>query len=219
MISRQEDELCGEKFNLDQYLKAQEKTRQLVREFSMLIHPGMDEAEGKKLLEKFMDDSDLEKRWHPTKFRMGPNTTCNFRDNSIPYTLSQNDIFFVDIGPVYFDHEGDYGETFVVGNDPALKKLGNAAKDIFYTTQTEWKKNKLSGHDLYLFAQDEALKLGFRLNSNMYGHRLGDFPHAVFSKKKLGSLNFTPAAHMWVLEIHLIDDKTNRGAFFEDILI
>ena len=32
--------------------------------------------------------------------------------------LGDNDIFFVDIGPIYGDTEGDAGDTFVVGDDP-----------------------------------------------------------------------------------------------------
>jgi methionine aminopeptidase len=212
------NEAVGLKFNLDDYSKAQEKTRVLTREFAKLIKPGMPESIGKNLLEKFLDDSGLEKRWHPTKFRMGVNTVCNFRDNSEEYILKENDIFFVDIGPVYYDHEGDYGETFTVGSDPQLDKLRDATQIIFQKTQAEWRKKNLTGNALYEFADYEASKLGLRLNSNMYGHRLGDFPHAVFSKRKLGSLEFTPAANLWVLEVHLIDDQIKRGAFFEDIL-
>lgn len=212
-------ENLGEQFNLDHYLRAQEKTRQVVLEFSKKLKPGMTEKEGKKLLEQTLDDSGMEKRWHPTKMRMGSNTTKNFRDDSLEYTLKENDIFFVDIGPVYYNHEGDFGETFTVGNDPQLKTLALASKEIFYTTQQVWKEQKLTGKELYTFASQEAEKKGLRLNSNMYGHRLGDFPHAVHSKAKLGSLNFTPGPNLWILEIHLIDDKSGLGSFFEDLLL
>lgn len=211
-------ELCGDKFNLSDYLKTQVKTKQLVLDFSTTLKPGMLESDVLIHLENFLDESGLQKRWHPTKFRAGINTTCSFRDLSTPYTLAENDIFFLDIGPVYFDHEGDYGETFVFGSEPKLEKLRDASKNIFYKTQEEWRKQKLTGAELYEFADQEAKKLDLRLNSNMYGHRLGDFPHALFSKEKLGNLEFSPVSNLWVLEIHLIDDQIQRGAFFEDIL-
>lgn len=212
-------ESCGEHFNLEDYLRAQEKTRQVVFEFSKTLKAGMSEKEARANLEKAMDDSGLEKRWHPTKFRMGPNTTKNFRDDSLEYTLTGDDIFFADIGPVYYNHEGDYGETFVIGENPKLKHLAESAKAIFHTTQKAWKEEKLTGEKLYLFASEEAKKRGLILNSNMYGHRLGDFPHAVHSREKLGSIDFTPAPTLWVLEIHVIDEEIGRGAFFEDILL
>lgn len=212
-------ENTGEQFSLEDYLRAQEKTRQVVTSFAQKINPGMTEKDGRTLLEKMMDDSGLEKRWHPTKFRMGPNTTKNFRDNSEDYTLQADDIFFVDIGPVYYNHEGDFGETFTVGGDQRLKHLAQSAKAIFYTTQKVWREQKLTGQELYAFADNEAKKINLRLNSNMYGHRLGDFPHAVHSKEKLGNIDFSPAPTLWVLEIHLIDEELARGAFFEDILL
>ncbi|MBC7714705.1 MAG: M24 family metallopeptidase [Rhizobacter sp.] len=211
-------EFTGEQFNLEDYLRAQEKTRQLVLEFSKKLHPGMTEAEAKVLLEKSLDDSGLEKKWHPTKMRMGPNTKCSFRDTSVEYTLTDNDIFFVDIGPVYYNHEGDYGESFVVGNNPRLKHLADASKKIFYATQDVWREKNLTGKELYEFATNEAEKLNLRLNTNMYGHRVGDFPHAVHTQAKLGGLPFKPSPNLWILEIHVIDDELNRGAFFEDVL-
>ena len=53
---------------------------------------------------------------------------------------------------------------------------------------------------------------------SMNGHRLGDFPHALHYKGKLSDFSEAPFPNLWVLEIHLIDEKINRGAFFEDIL-
>lgn len=218
-MSPRPHESCGDHFNLEDYKRAQEKTKSVVADFAKTIKAGMNEKEARALLEKAMDDSGLEKRWHPTKFRMGPNTTKSFRDESEPYTILEDDIFFCDIGPVYYNHEGDYGETFTIGNNPRHKHLALACKTVFYNTQKVWKEKKLTGNDLYQFAEAEALKLNLRLNTNMYGHRLGDFPHAVHSREKLGNLDFPPTPNLWVLEIHLIDDELGLGAFFEDVLL
>lgn len=212
-------ENCGTEFNLELYLKARAKTIQVVQLTASKIHPGMTEAQAKIILSHEFDLAGIEKFWHPTKFRINSNTTKNFRDVSDELALEENDLFFVDIGPVLLNHEADYGETFVLGNDEKLKKLQAATKKIFYATQAAWKTQKLTGEKLYEFAENEAHKINLKLNSHMYGHRLGDFPHAIYYKGKLGTLNFTPASHLWVLEIHLIDESINRGAFFEDILI
>ena len=52
----------------------------------------------------------------------------------------------------------------------------------------------------------------------MGGHHLGNFPHALFSKKKLIHFDEIPSENLWVLEVHLISEKLQRAAFFEDIL-
>ncbi len=212
-------ENLGEEFNLEAYMLAQKKTKQVVLDFSKLLKPGMNDVETKELLEQTLSESGLQKKWHPSKMRIGPNTTKNFRENCIPHTLAENDIFFVDIGPVYGNHEGDYGETFTIGSDPRLRKLAEAPQKIFISTQKVWKEKQLTGIELYKFAEQEARKLNLVLNSNMYGHRMGDFPHAVHSKATLGSVNFTPAPKLWILEIHLIDEELGLGSFFEDLLI
>ena len=212
-------ENCGLSFDLELYLKARAKTIQTVQAVAKNIRPGMNEAKALIILNQELERAGVEKFWHPTKFSINSNTTKSFRDISDEVVLEENDLFFIDIGPVFFNHEGDYGETFTVGDNPRFTKLEKATKEIFYATQTEWKKNNLKGTELYEFATIEALKLNLKLNSNMYGHRLGDFPHALHYKGKLGTLDFSPAPHFWVLEIHLLDEGINRGAFFEDILI
>lgn len=211
-------EHCGHQFDLQLYLKARSKTIHAVQETAKLIRPGMTEAQSIILLNHELDLASVEKFWHPTKFRINSNTTKSFRDISDDVILEESDIFFIDIGPVFYNHEGDYGESFVVGNNPQLMALRDATKKIFYATQAAWKNKKLTGQELYNFAADEAQKLNLTLNTNMYGHRLGDFPHALHFKGKLGTLDFTPAPLLWVLEIHLLDKEINRGAFFEDIL-
>lgn len=212
-------ENCGSHFDLELYLKARTKTIQAVRATAQKIQPGMNETDAVAILNLELDLIATEKFWHPTKFRINSNTIKSFRELSEEVILLKNDIFFIDIGPVFFEHEGDYGETFVVGNDPQLMNLQSAPQKIFNATQAEWKSKKLTGVELYSFAEAEAKKHNLKLNSNMYGHRLGDFPHALHHKGKLGSFEHSPKPHLWVLEIHVIDESINRGAFFEDILI
>ena len=212
-------ESTGTNFDIDRYLEARALTIKAVQTTAHFLKAGMTESQAIEVLNQNLNSLGFEKFWHPTKLRMNANTTKNFRDPSDELKLTEDDLFFIDIGPVFLNHEGDYGETFVLGNNPLLINLRDATKKIFAATQDQWRDNNLTGVELYQFAETEAKKYNLRLNSNMYGHRLGDFPHAVHYKGKLGSLDFSPKGYLWVLEIHLIDDSINRGAFFEDILI
>lgn len=212
-------ENCGAKFNIEIYLDSRIKTINAVKKTASEIIAGMSEVQAESILSKNLKNIGVEKFWHPTKIRFNKNTTKNFRDISSVVTLEKNDLFFIDIGPVINQHEADYGETFVIGADSKLLKLQSATQEIFQATQRAWKNNHLSGVELYKYAELEARKLNLSLNLNMFGHRLGDFPHALYYKGKLGSIDLTPLPNLWVLEIHLIDESINRGAFFEDILI
>ena len=78
---------------------------------------------------------------------------------------------------------------------------------------------KLSGIELFNFASLLAKDYGYELNPMMAGHRLGDFPHKLFSSQKLFELGVSPNKNLWVLEIHIIDKANQVGAFFEDILL
>jgi methionine aminopeptidase len=47
-------------------------------------------------------------------------------------TLAENDIFFIDIGPVLLGHEADVGASFAVGNDPDMHACAAAARDLWH---------------------------------------------------------------------------------------
>jgi len=81
-----------------------------------------------------------------------------------------------------------------------------------------WREKKLSGIELYRKAQILADRKGYSLNTQMDGHRIGDFPHALYCQEGLAEVNLVPSPDLWVLEIHILDIKRARGAFFEDVL-
>lgn len=218
-LSTHDREKCGSKFDLELFLLAQSKTKKLIQDFSIHIKPGMSEKLAFQMLEDVLNKSGLEKRWHPTKLRFGKNTTKSFRDLSEDILLAENDVYFFDIGPVYGEHEGDFGETFFIGDNLENQKLALASKEIFEATRELWKYNKLTGERLYLKAEEIAGKMGYELNTKMYGHRLGDFPHALYCKESLGKVDIHPSPFLWILEIHIIDHKRQLGSFYEDLLI
>lgn len=105
------------------------------------------------------------------------------------------------------------------GNGNDFASLSKASANIWRETAKKWKTTGLSGLELFKYADDLAKTIGCNLNPLMAGHRLGDFPHALFSNERLFSLDFVPSENLWVLEIHVTSPSLQRGAFFEDILI
>jgi CDP-4-dehydro-6-deoxyglucose reductase len=72
---------------------------------------------------------------------------------------------------------------------------------------------------LYDFAEAAAARGGWLLERNLAGHRVSDFPHALFGPAKLAEMDIVPADAVWVLEIQLRHPTEAVGAFYEDILI
>ncbi len=218
MVDKTQIEKTGSGFNIDKYLKARELTKQVVKSVSKNVWEGMTEKEGSDLIDQELKKLSSEKKWHPNKFRIGVNTLKDFKERSEDgVTLKKNDLFFIDIGPVFEGHEGDYGETFVFGESVKFQECIEASKKLFQET-SEQVKEGATGARLYEFALKRCEELGYQLNLKMDGHRLGDFPHAIHFKGSLSEVNFTPSSHLWVLEILIRHKKENFGAFFEDIV-
>ena len=83
----------------------------------------MSEDEAKRLAQQTLSAMEMRRGWHHIIVRCGVNTTKDFMERSEPgVVLGENDIFFVDIGPVHGFIEGDAGDTFVFGHDPMHHK-------------------------------------------------------------------------------------------------
>jgi methionine aminopeptidase len=208
----------GENFNLHKLLRARDVARDMTYELASLIRPGMVEKDAHELYKALSKKQGIEKQWHPPKLRFGPNTVKNFSEPSEEYVLQEEDIFFIDIGPIVDGHEADYGETFTIGSQFEHKHVAQASKKIFDEVVEHWKKTKLTGMPLYEFAQKRARLTGHTLSMNSDGHRIGDFPHHVFFKGGLAECEESVVPNAWILEIHLLGPQNKYGAFFEDIL-
>lgn len=208
------------KFNLETYMEARKVAKRIALLFAAQVDVGINEEQGLKILDELFLAQGVEKKWHPHKFRIGSDTTKVFRDKSDQsLTLKENDIYFVDIGPVVNGHEADFAQTFTVGQNPEYSQIQRHSKVIFDECQAYWQSEKPTGEELYAFADSRAKNYGYVLKNQEGGHRLGDFPHALYYKGRLSNFDKIPLENVWVLEIHLNNTKETFGAFYEDILV
>lgn len=213
-------EAVGELYDIESMKHAQQMTWQAIQKMSVLIKPGMRESEARELGKKNLAELDTQRIWHPMLIRFGANTLKNFKQPSDgDPVLGENDIFFIDMGAVWQGHEGDAGETFTTGDDPEMSACAAAAKILFTRVENQWKTHRVAGQALYAYAQEQATAMGWNLNLDIKGHRVSDFPHAIYRGGNLGDFETTPGAGLWILEIQIAHPSKPYGAFFEDLLV
>jgi Xaa-Pro aminopeptidase len=208
----------GESFSRALYFEARRLCKLATGDLVAKIEAGMSAKDiNHQLLQIFLSYG-FQKFWHAPKVRLGPDTVKNFElPNDETLVCVQGDLLSLDVGPIYQGHEADYGDTFVVGGTKT-NLLIDACHAVFKETENHWHANHVSGVELFQFAELCAKRHGFALNADMSGHRLGDYPHKLYSQTPLFEFSDLPVQDLWVLEIHLIDSVNSRGAFFEDIL-
>jgi Xaa-Pro aminopeptidase len=213
-------EAVGEKFSLPLMVKARDRTFEAVRKIAAAIHPGMTEGRSHEVAQEILDGMGMDRLWHRTVIRFGPDTLKTFHADYTPdYVLQPNDIFYVDLGVVWDGHEGDAGDTFVVGDDPEMAACAQAARDLWDEVAARWRDEGVSGTALYRFAVARAEAMGWKLNWEVKGHRVSDFPHAIYKAGALGDLDAMPRTGLWILEIQLAHPTRPIGAFYEDLLV
>lgn len=203
----------------EQLAIARSKTWEAVEKIAAKMQPGMTESEARRIGQQTLAEMGSKKFWHKCHIRFGASTVRSFDDEYTDEILKENDIFYIDIGPIWNGIEGDAGATFVRGDNPKLLKCKHDVELIFKNTADAWRSKHLKGPELYRFAEQEAQRLGWILApSYVRGHRLGEFPHSFYTKSTIESNDFTPAPARWVLEIQICDAEQQIGAFYEDIL-
>lgn len=213
-------EAVGGHFDRAMFLHVRERTRKVINDIAARIHPGMIEEDAIAMAKDQLRAAEMLRGWHGLHVRFGTNTLKNFGQPSEPgVVLRDNDIFFIDIGPVWQKWEGDGGDTFVVGSDPEMLGAQRDVRDLFGRVRAKWLAEGLSGLELYDFAAAEAQTMGWELNLDMSGHRLADFPHAVLHKGSLAEASFVPSPGLWVLEIQIRHPDRPFSAFYEDLLL
>ena len=219
-MSRELAERLGERHDHATLLEVRRRAISAVRDLARQVEPGMAEEEGLELARRALRAVGFEADWVAPDLRFGANTLKKSGELSDPgVVLRHDDIWLVDVGPLWRDHEGDYAETFAVGDDPERHRLVRDVREIFDRTSCHWREARATGAALYGFAAAEAATRGWQLDLEMAGHRLGAYPHAVLHDGTLASAGFWPSPGLWMLEIQLRHPDRPYSAFFEDLLL
>ena len=221
VLERSPLEKVGDAYSPDQMLKVRSLTRQAINEIAARVKPGMVEEDAVDMAHDILAEHGMVRGWHDVYVRFGTNTTKTFGQASDPgIVLGPDDIFLIDICPVFEAWEGDGGDTFVTGANPEMARAAADARQLFHVVRKKWATDSATGRALYDFAVEQARALGWELNMDLSGHRISEFPHEAHYNGPLADIDFTPTAGpLWVLEIHIRHPHEKYGAFYEDMLL
>ncbi|HTF05752.1 MAG TPA: M24 family metallopeptidase [Bacteroidia bacterium] len=215
-------------------LEAEKIAMQLFKTVEMrnLIVAGKSENELNEDIFKLADELfGIKKYWHKRIVRSGINTLVPYDDNPPDLILQEDDILFLDFGPIIEDWEGDFGRTYVIGNDPDKYKLKNDIELAWHEAKNWFDgQTKLTGAEFHQYIVELAVKYGYAYGGQLAGHLIGHFPHERLEPKNYGLYvhpenpndMFLPDANgnkrHWILEIHFVDREKKIGGFFEQLL-
>ena len=171
------------------------------------------------------------RHWHKRIVRAGRNTLAPYDENPPDLTVLEDDIVFLDLGPVFEEWEADFGRTYVVGNDPRKHKLCQDIKEAFAKGKLYFQERRdITCAELYAYAQHLASEAGWEYGGAIAGHLIGVFPHEKIANDKI-TLYVHPKNHNrmrtldsngqrrhWILEIHFVDRALGIGGFYEELL-
>lgn len=210
----------GGAFWVDAFLATRNRTRWAVHAIASQLQVGMSEVEARALARRTIASLGMRGGWHRAIVRMGANTTKDFAERSEPDTvLGPDDLFFVDIGPLYRGYEGDAGDTFVVGNDSDHHRVKREVRVIWDKVRLHWFEHRATGTELYAFAAEAARELSWVLSFDLTGHRLSEYPHSIHYDGSIAEVPVELGSGCWVLEIVIAHPDLPFGAFYEDLLL
>src|ERR1700691_5946153 len=100
--------------------------------------------------------------WHKRIVRAGRNTLAPYDENPPDLMVGQDDILFIDLGPVFEDWEADFGRTFVIGSDPIKLKLRDDIGAAFAEGKRYFKQTPdITANQLFQYAVSLAHKFGW----------------------------------------------------------
>lgn len=221
-------------FTKTKLIEAENIAQQLfnVIEQRQSIKAGKSEIELNEDIFKLADELfGIKKYWHKRIVRSGVNTLVPYDENPPDLILQDDDILFLDFGPIIEDWEGDFGRTYVIGKDPYKHKLKKDIEDAWHEAK-DWfnMQSKLTGAEYHKYIVELAGKYGYEYGGQLAGHLIGHFPHERLEPKNYGLYvhpenpndMFLPDANgnkrHWILEIHFVDRERKIGGFFEQLL-
>lgn len=202
-------------------------------EQSNIIAPGRTEHDVEREIYKLAKaEFGLVRYWHGRIVRCGSNTIEPARRDAPNLTIAEDDIVFIDLGPVFEKWEADVGRTYVVGSDPQKVALVQDLPKIFELVRRRYLEHpEISGSELYHYAVACAEKAGWGFGGKIAGHIVGEFPHPHVPDNRtnhhIHPKNVTSMSapdeqgryRYWICEIHLVSPDNKFGGFYERLLI
>lgn len=213
---------------------AQQKAEQLFHQVEArgFIRSGITESQlNQEIYDLAQAMFGISKYWHKRIIRAGANTLVPYAENPPDHIIQEDDILFLDLGPVFEEYEADFGRTFVIGSDPAKLKMRDDVAKAFADGKEYFKNQpEITASQLYAYAVLLAEKYGWEFGGPIAGHLIGQFPHERIAEDKV-TLYVHPKSNLrmrskdeqghlrhWILEIHFIDRERQIGGFFEELL-
>ena len=169
--------------------------------------------------------------WHKRIVRAGKNTLLPYADNPPDHTIGEDDILFLDLGPVFEQWEADFGRTFVLGSDPLKLKMREDIKSAFVDGKQYFKDHSnITSREFFHYVESLAAKYNWEFGGPIAGHLIGQFPHERIADDKvtlyvhpksnlaMHSLDAEGRRRHWILEIHFVDKEKEIGGFYEELL-
>jgi Xaa-Pro dipeptidase len=169
--------------------------------------------------------------WHKRIVRAGRNTLAPYDENPPDLTIGEDDILFLDLGPVFEEWEADFGRTFVIGSDPVKLKLRDDIAKAFAEGKKYFEDHPdVTGVELFRYAEKLAGQHGWEFGGAIAGHLIGQFPHERIpgdkvtlyvhpdNPRRMRDLDANGQERHWILEIHFVDRARQIGGFFEELL-
>lgn len=120
----------------------------------------------------------LRRHWHKRLVRSGPNTLLTYYDEADDRRMQDDDIVYLDFGPVFEAWEADFGRTYAIGGDPVKHRLVADISSAFQRGKDLYRNTpELTTGALYDFVAGLAAPAGWEFGAASAGHLIGEFPH------------------------------------------
>jgi Xaa-Pro dipeptidase len=173
----------------------------------------------------------VRRHWHKRIARCGPNTVTTYYEDPPDRRIADDDIVYLDFGPVFEAWEADFGRSYALGADPIKHRLVKDIEVAFHRGKAHFREHPdLSCGELYDFVAALATDGGWQFGNSTAGHPIGQFPHETMpgepkplsirhgSALRLDAPDASGVRRHWILEIHFVDRARQIGGFFEELL-
>ncbi|BBX24204.1 aminopeptidase [Mycolicibacter terrae] len=223
-----------ESVRVERLLDAQTKAAALFDEIERrgMIRPGVGEQQlSEEIAGLAAERFGVTRHWHRRVVRAGENTLLAFHAHPPDRVIVDDDIVYLDLGPIFSEWEADFGRTFVLGADPDKLALRDALPGVWQAGREFFDAHaEITGAQLYDHVVGLARDRGYEFGAPIAGHLLGEFPHKKISGDE-AQFYVTPGSDHpmrrtdrtgrvchWILEVHLVNRARGFGGFYEELL-